>query len=53
MFSVARLTGAIATSLLLTLLVILPNYDPPDVGGPGSSQGSGTRHAAQPFPGQL
>lgn len=48
MFPVARLAGVIATSLL-TLCVALPNYNPPDVGGPGSSQGSGTRHAAQSF----
>ena len=45
---VARAAASIVTSLLLTLAVVLPSYDPPDVGGPSSTQGSGTRHTARP-----
>jgi len=46
MFPVVQL-GTIAASLLLALPVALSAYNPPDVGGPGSSQGSGTRYIDQ------
>jgi hypothetical protein len=49
MFLITRASTAIAASLMLALTIVLPSYDPPDVGGPGSTQGSGTRYTASPL----
>ena len=49
MFPVLRASTAIVASALLTLSAVVQNYEPPDVGGPTSTQGSGTRYTAQPL----
>jgi hypothetical protein len=51
MFPTPRASTAIVASLMLALAIVLPSYDPPDVGGPSSTQGSGTRNTAQPWQG--